>query len=176
MDSFLWQGQTDRLRQGDIIKGVDLPHYAEVRGEIAKLKIVRFPLVVVLTQDCDLERDYECRADEDKSQGPRIVSVLVAPLYHIDDIIAGEHLTRLGIEKAGSLPSGDPVEGGSSRAWRQNENPRYHCLPLSKTGKGLPDVVADFKHYFSVGADYLTLRKRQALLGSLNDLYREDLT
>ncbi len=84
---------------------------------------------------------------------------------------------RLGIQKAGSLPSGDPIKkGGSARAWRQNENPRYHCLPLSKTGKELPDVVADFKHYFSVGADYLTHLKSQALVASLNDLYREDLT
>lgn len=161
----------DRLRQGDILRNVDFPVYSEVDAEKAVLRVVRFPLAVVLSQDCDIEQDYGLLVGEEAG-GSRLVSVLMAPLYEMSDAISGEHLSLLMI-KMPSLPSGKKSQ--SAIDLKQNKNPRYHCLPLSQAQEGQPDLIADFKHYFSVSSRYLVSIRERALIAPLNDLYREDL-
>jgi len=89
-----------RVCQGDIFRDVDyIEGVAERNGVLEVLKI-RFPLVIVLTQDCDFKQDYRVRwsrqntSNEDKM----LVSVLVAPLYNVEHVYTGEHLEELGMK------------------------------------------------------------------------------
>ena len=55
-----------RISQGDVFRDVECIEYVvEKRGVLEVSKIV-FPLVVVLTQDCDLEQDARYRGRQEK--------------------------------------------------------------------------------------------------------------
>ena len=54
----------ERVSQGDLIEDVEFIEYAiEKNGNIEVSKI-NFPLIIVLTQDCDLNQDHEVRKIE----------------------------------------------------------------------------------------------------------------
>ncbi len=85
-------GKDSRLSQGDIIRDVEhIEYVSEKSGNIEVSKIV-FPLVVILTQDCDLAQDYKFRwsKTETKNEDKWLLSVLVAPLYNLEHIYTGE--------------------------------------------------------------------------------------
>jgi hypothetical protein len=83
-----------RICQGDIFRDIEFIEYAiEANGYFEISKII-FPLVVVLTQDCDLEQDSKVRTlgAKAKSQDKLLFSVLVAPLYNAEHVYEGKHL------------------------------------------------------------------------------------
>ena len=55
-----------------------------------------------------------------------------------------------------------------------NEDPRFHFLHF-EDGFKLPDMVVDFKHFYTINTDYLyqNIDKRVC---SLSELYREKLS
>lgn len=162
-----------RTSQGDVFRDVECIEYvAERRGVLEVSKLV-FPLVVVLTQDCDLEQNAHYqnpgkkpRSNDDK----RLFSVLVAPLYNAEHVFQGQHLAELGLTMA--LINKGKTDG---RTLMQNERPRYHYLDFP------PDVqivasIADFKHYFSVSVAYLEKVRPKKFVCRLSELFREDLS
>ena len=81
-----------RVCQGDIFRDIEFVEYVTERdGKIEVSRIV-FPLVIVLTQDCDLAQDYRIRWSKEHSstQDKMLFSVLVAPLYNIEHVYNGE--------------------------------------------------------------------------------------
>jgi hypothetical protein len=51
----------DRVQQGDIIRDVDLVERVDEISGVIEVRKIRFPLIIVLTQDCDLEQDAKFR-------------------------------------------------------------------------------------------------------------------
>lgn len=166
---------TKRLRQisqGDIFREVECIEYvAEKRGVLEVSKIV-FPLVVVLTQDCDLEQGSRHRSGQEKprTQDKKLFSVLVAPLYNAEHVYQGQHLLDLGLTMA-SINKGKT----DGKTLRQNERPRYHYLNFPDDIPIVPSI-ADFKHYFSVSVAYLEKLRPKHFVCRLSELYREDLS
>lgn len=165
------QGRTPRLAQGDIIRDVEyIESVTERSGQLEIAKII-FPLVVVLTQDCDLAQDYKFRwsrkptATKDKV----LLSVLVAPLYNAEHVYSGEQLSDLGMQMGQISRSKSPGNN-----LRNNVTPRYHYLDFATSVPVVPSVV-DFKHYFSVNAAYLKSVKTRNYVCRLSSLYREDI-
>ena len=157
-----------RISQGDIFRDVECIEYAtEKRGIVEVSKIV-FPLVVVLTQDCDLEQDFNGR--ESGKLNNKLLSVLVAPLYNAEHLFVGEHLSELQI-------SGTKINKGKTegKTLMQNERPRYHFIDFPNDVQAVASI-ADFKHYFSVQTAYLERIKRKNFVCRLTDLFREDLS
>ena len=162
--------QSGRLNQGDILRNVEYIEYVvEKNGKIEVSKIV-FPLVIVLTQDCDLAQDYKFRWSKTKTstQDKWLLSVLVAPIYNLEHIFTGEHLSSLNMQM-------NPISRKKSPGKNlvQNETPRYHYLEFEDH---IPIVnsVVDFKHYFSVNVSQLKKHKHKNFVCQLADLYRED--
>ncbi len=57
----------ERVSQGDIIRDVEYIESAKIDKEgIVEISKIIFPFVVVLTQDCDLEQDFNNRIKENK--------------------------------------------------------------------------------------------------------------
>lgn len=157
-----------RVSQGDVFRDVECIEYAiEKRGIVEVSKII-FPLVVVLTQDCDLEQDFNGRVKE--KQNNKLLSVLVVPLYNAEHVFTGEHLSDLQI--SGTTINKKRTEG---MALMQNERPRYHYIDFPAQ---VPVVasIADFKHYFSVHTAYLEKIRPKNFICRLDDLFREDLS
>ena len=165
-------GKHPRVCQGDIFRDVEYVEYvAEKAGNVEISKIL-FPLVVVLTQDCDLEQDYRFRRSQTppKSQDKWLISVLVAPLYNVEHVYLGEHLSDLKMAMEPINPKKSP-----GRFLLQNERPRYHYLEFP-TSFPIVNSVVDFKHYFSVNVQYLRRIRPTNFVCQLAALYREDLS
>lgn len=162
-----------RVCQGDIIKNVEFIEYAdEVDGQLEISKIT-FPLVVVLTQDCDLEQDFNNRSASQKaSQDKHLISIIVAPLYNIEHLYDGEHLSELGLKM--QVINRKP-EKSDNKFLRQNQNPRYHYFEFPSE-LGVVNSAVDFKHYFTVNLNYLTKHKVNNFVCKISELYRESVS
>lgn len=157
-----------RISQGDVFREVEcIEHVAEKDGVIEVSKIV-FPLIIVLTQDCDLEQDSKNRHKD--TQNTKLLSVLVAPIYNAEHVFQGTHLNDLGLKM-------EPISKAKTpgTTLMQNERPRYHYIDFPSE---IPLVasVADFKHYFSVHVSYLERVRKTNFVCRLSDLFREDVS
>lgn len=162
-----------RICQGDIFRDVDYIEYvSEESGDIEVSRIV-FPLVIVLTQDCDLEQDYRfrwARSRNSQNHDKWLISILVAPLYNVEHVYQGDHLSELGLKmqtiSKGKTPGRNLVN---------NETPRYHYIEFPPTVPLVPSVI-DFKHYFSVNVKYLKKLQKTHFVCRVSYLYREDIS
>ena len=158
-----------RLRQGDMIRDVEyLESMVEEEG-ILTIKKIQYPLVVVLTQDCDLSQEFQFRYAEKQTQDKWLISVLVAPVYNAEHVFSGEHLSKLGLQMQQIRSS---TEG---RLLKQNRLPRYHFLEFSEGIPIVPSVI-DFKHYFSVNVEYLQSLRRSNYVCTVSALHREHIS
>jgi hypothetical protein len=161
-----------RPSQGDIFRNVEcVEHVSERRGIVEVTKLV-FPLVVVLTQDCDLEQNarYQRGVGAPTTDDKRLFAVLVAPLYNAEQVFLGEHLMDLGMKMAPI-----PKKGSTGNTLMQNERPRYHYLDFPKEVPIVASIV-DFKHYFSVNIKYFERVRIKQFVCRLSELFREDLS
>jgi hypothetical protein len=158
-----------RVCQGDIFRDIAVVESVVQNQENVEVRQVLFPLVIVLTQDCDLEQDYNVRADPNsETDDKKLFSALVAPLYNAEHVRSGEHLLDLGLRMQRI-----PTEG--AKILRSNQTPRYHYLEFSDDVP-IPPATIDFKHYFSVNLEYLRTLKPTHFICRVAELYREDVS
>lgn len=160
----------ERLLQGDIIQNVEYIEYIEEESGILNISKVIFPYVIVLTQDCDLQQDYEFRCSKKSSQDKYLISILVAPLYNFEHFCQGDHLIEIGIKSSIINKKKTPGEN-----LIKNQTPRYHYLDFGLESPVVPSVI-DFKHYFSISTDIAYRLKKQYFVFSVSQLYREDIS
>ena len=161
-----------RISQGDIYKDVEFIEYAiEKEGMIEISKIV-FPFVVVLTQDCDLNQDYTVRwsRNDVSNHDKKLISVIVVPLYNVEQVYSGEHLSELEMTMAEIKKGKTP-----GKTLRQNQTPRYHYIEFPDNIPIVSSVI-DFKHYFTVNVEYLKKHKKENFICQIGQLYREDVS
>lgn len=162
--------QSTRVVQGDVIRNVEYLEYAVEREGVLELSRIVFPLAIVLTQDCDLEQDHRFREDESKNHDKLLFSVLVAPIYNVQHIYAGDHLSQLSL-----IMAQVPRKGSAGTFLKNNERPRYHYLEFPAETLIVPSVI-DFKHYFSANLLYLIQLKKTSYVCTVAELFREDIT
>jgi hypothetical protein len=165
---------SERLCQGDILSNVELIEYANIdENGIVNISKISFPFAIVLTQDCDLEQDFNNRnTEKNTNQDKHILSVIVAPLYNIEHIYNGEHLSELDFKM--QIINSRPAKS-ENRLLRQNQNPRYHYLQFDNV---IPIVnsVIDFKHYFTVNNEGLKKHKQSNFICKVEELFREQIS
>ena len=120
------------LRQAEILSGITQYSY-DSSESTATFMVHAFS--IVLTQDCDLERDYESQNDGKPSPLNSILMFEMMPLAdHPSNALQGsKQLRRL----------------------RSHQEARYHVLLPSDpaqdlAGSGLPELIIDFRRYFAV--------------------------
>lgn len=183
-----------RVSQGDIYRNIEyiesINESEDEDGGIIEISKIIFPYVIVLTQDCDLSQDFTFRNEsestneelcnlaqeiksQDKSEGPDdklMLSVLVAPLYNVEDFYLGTHLEKLDKKMT---PINKKKSPGNNL--RNNSNPRYHYLEFPGDVP-LVNSVIDFKHYFSIDVGYLYEAEESEFICKVSELYREDIS
>lgn len=170
----LLQDQDGRLSQGDLIRGAVFLERFLRDGDDITIDCVEFPLVYVLTQDCDLEGDQRVQEGDGETHNGFLVSAMVAPVYLKDHLKSGRHLER--IRTRDDKPIVMPPLGGD--AWKRivsNSDARYHYLRFSEASE-LNDGVIDFKHYFTVATDALRRYRAVGYCGRLANLDRADVS
>lgn len=159
-----------RIIQGDIISNVEYIESVKNIDGVLEISKIIFPMVLVLTQDCDLTWDYDNRQDLTKSnQDKYLFSVIVVPIYNYEHFIRGEHLSDLN-QHMGTINS-NPNKT-ENKNLKKNETPRYHYMEFTKDVPIVPSVI-DFKHYFTVNIIELTEHKKNHYVCTLADLFRE---
>lgn len=167
------KGKNPRVAQGDIIKNVEYIEYVSEKGGNIEVSKIVFPLAIVLTQDCDLSQDYTfrwARKASSKNQDKWLLSVILAPIYNIEHVYTGEHLSELGMTMSEINRRKSPGQN-----LVKNETPRYHFLEFPDD-LAVPASVIDFKHYFSSNVAQLKKHKVENFVCSVGDLYREDIS
>ena len=160
-----------RISQGDIFRDVEYIEYVTERRGIIEVSKIVFPLVIVLTQDCDLEQNARYRGNPTSSSDDKqLFSVLVAPLYNAEHVFLGTHLSDLDLKMAPINKTRTP-----GKTLMQNEKPRYHYLNFPDNTLTVAQVV-DFKHYFSVNVSYVDRIRGRNFICRISELYREDLS
>jgi hypothetical protein len=136
------------FRQGEIL--TDVLQYrrslASFRANTHELAETRHPFAIVISQDCDLERDYYARnpgPGEETSDAKLIPNIFVLEAVTVDEL-------RL------TSPKGKDI-------WKriqQNKDERYHVLEsvsaeCDNLDGGIPALGVDFRRHFSVPTDEL---------------------
>jgi len=132
------------FRQAEIISDVIQHAY---NGETGLVDAISHDYVIVLSQDCDLLRDFERRAIDKPSP---LNGVLVFELH-----------TLAGIQPSLSYGSAE------LKHIRQHNRERFHCLPavpaaLDALGQGLPELFLDFRRFFTIPPVELYRQSRDA--------------
>lgn len=113
---------SNKISQGDIFKNFSKEEYTLEGDDLIEV-ITEFPYAVVMTQDCDLEQDFDSRESNRKSRH-YIPSILVCPIYLADSLNDGVHLKKLGFEF--------PKLGGNLwKSIERNNDCRYHFKRVS---------------------------------------------
>jgi len=163
----------ERIVQGDILRDLTFFEWNGFQDEglekFKPLKRRKLPYLVVLSQDCDLERDFENRNDIDmEDQDKFLQSVLACPAYIAEEVRKGTHLAELKLT----------MQSLNKDSWRKvkiNSDPRYHYLKKDSDYQ-IPNLVVDFKHYYTIRRDVLYELYLNHYLASLNELFREELS
>lgn len=160
-----------RISQGDILRDVSFI----VVGEGEQAVELEYQYIVALSQDCDLEQGNKLVSADLKCEGDCrlfnqfLHSVLFVPAFPSDIIRSGEHIKSLYNIKTQKLNRSlwGPV--------KNNENPRYHFLSSNKDYQ-IPDLVLDFKAYYTLPYEYFLSKHKEHYLATVNELFRERLS
>ena len=161
----------NRISQGDILRDVKFVIIGENETEIE----LNYQYIVVLSQDCDLEQgnilitgNLDCEGTC-KLFNQFLHCILFVPAFPEEIIRSGKHLESLFKIKAQRL---------NTTLWtpiKKNQNPRYHFLP-SDTEHQIPDLVLDFKAYYTMSYKYFLSKHKACYLATVNELFREHLS
>jgi hypothetical protein len=162
----------DRYRQGDILRNVNVIEWAEIVNGNLEISERALPYAAVISQECDLEHDFSNRSDIEKCKTTTdkfLQSILLCPAYPAESLKIGTHLQALD----------QRMQKFTSDQWKrvkQNNDYRYHFLQ-EDLDKQVPELVLDFKHYFTIPRQIAYRQEfRKCLIASLSDLFREHLS
>lgn len=135
-----------RICQGDIFTDIEVIESFEVKGSKVTVEKLVFPYVVCLNQECDLEHDFNCEANKDK----KLLHIAIAPAFIFEDFLSGTHWA--GIFDVNKTAKRTETK---SKLIMDNEIPRFHYLKFPD--EGMPELVIDYKHFFTINRTLLDI-------------------
>ena len=153
------EGSSKALRQGEILSNlielrVDIN---SITGRRRKLKYRANPIkhdyVIVLSQDCDLEQDFNYRALDRGKAKDELPSILFCEVMKEEEFVGGDAYANI-------------LQSSTTRNnIAQNNDFRFHRVQnipknLDAQSKGLPELVMAFKRYFTVPTEEVYHRIR----------------
>ena len=161
-----------RYRQGDILRDLHVVEWAEIVNDELTITERRLPYAAVLSQECDLEHDFNNRNDFEKSKlstDKYLPTILVCPAYPALQVKEGIHLGDLALKM-------QRLSGDQFKRIKQNNDSRYHYL-LEDEENQLPELIVDFKHFFTISRNVIYRESvKKNYVCSLADLFREHLS
>lgn len=163
-----------RIEQGDLIEGLSYG-VANQTNEDVSFDYIEFPYTIVVTQDCDLEQDFNQRkahetneaVDHDKYLG----TIWLLPAYTADAVLIGTHLKHLGLTMK-------KIDSDKRKPLKNNQVERFHFLQAD-TSRLIPALIIDFKHQYTITRAQLyaaRTAKPEMSRFRIAELFREDLS
>lgn len=142
-------GVDEALRQGEILTNVvelqvRLESIASVNSDsVYQANPIQHSFAIIVSQDCDLEQDFNYRYGNRGNDRNELPSVLLCQAEDIEDFINSEKYRTLFTSKT--------FKGN----FKNNNEFRYHFVQeipaaLSAVDKRVPELGIDFKRYFSM--------------------------
>jgi hypothetical protein len=158
----------NRICQGDIFSDIEVIENIEIKGSKIVVKKLYFPFIICLNQECDLERDYEKKYISGVLSDTNLLHLAIAPAFIFDQFLNGSQWGDIFSASKTARRTDTKID-----LIMNNEIPRYHYLKFSE--EGMPELIIDFKHFFTINRDLLydNLSNR---LCSLDDLYKEKIS
>lgn len=158
----------DRIRQGDILRCNEFIYWE---------KKFEFPYILVLTQDCDLDQDYRCLLSEEDKKDKELESILVCPMFHSNDLLAGTHVQ---IYKDGkpTIKKMATIWWDLKKSLLKNKLERYHFIKGYSENDNIiiPDLIIDFKFFITIPRNEIYSRYEENYVCSIWELFRENLS
>ncbi len=155
-----YESRTDgsRLQQGDILtdlrRVVTILDEDSINSDKPKILYVHHPIVIVLSQCCDLETDWGERTSLAKLSGQ-------AAVQPIKGLLPNVIMTELKFVHQVKNKESKILKGSDWKSATQNKHERYQYLRRMDCFKeeGVEvDMVADFRNYFTVPTAELYFR------------------
>lgn len=154
----------ERIMQGDIFKNIKIIENIDLKDDgTVRLQEITFPLVMCINQDCDLYSDY-CNRINKVSNG-LLLHLIIVPLFDVANLKQGTNWGEV-------MAMSSTISGKTLEQIKKNVEPRYHYLLFPD--KNIPEMIADFKYFFTVNRDYLYNRITDRVC-SIDDLFREKI-
>ncbi len=174
-----------RLYQGDLYKDILFFEYSIKKNELIESKL---PYLIILSQDCDLNQDFNAMQKKEKLNQDTnnqnndnsivrkyddklIPSILTCPGFPAEQVRLGSHLEENDLFM-------DEKGNEKKTKWKnilQNETSRYHYVEGDKE-LGIPSLVFDFKRYYTIPRDNFYSQTDNNYLATLNTLFRENIS
>lgn len=125
---------------------------------------------VVLTQDCDLQQDFDERTKRPKPEkgDKHIDTILICPAYPLEEFAKGTHIKDRQMDTFNK----DQI---NKKVKKNDVFKRYHYL-AEDLDNGVPELVLDFKHFITAPRKFLYSQRKLNYVASINEIYREDLS
>lgn len=130
------------MQQGDILGPLQAFELTTLTDGVPSGTLRQYNYAVVLSQDCDLEQDYNSRQETQENLDKHLFGVLLCGAYEADEVRGGQY-----------RPGATQLGGKEWKAVHQNTSPRYQYLGYVPGPNCI--LVADFKDYFFVPVTYL---------------------
>jgi hypothetical protein len=156
-----------RICQGDILRDIK---FSSIIDSTTVSKYL-FQYSIVVSQDCDLEQ-YQNKKNEIQDGGifnQYIPNILLVPSFPAETLRNGDHLDSLYNYKQ------ERINSDKWKVLRGNNNERYHFL-TGNVDMQIPDLVCDFKIFFTVNFEIVLNQYSDSYLGTLNELFRENFS
>ena len=118
-----------------------------------------------LNQECDLESDYKQK--DDKHSDANLLHLAIAPAFNFKQFLSGSHWG--GIFENNKAQK---ITDTTIKKIIDNEIPRYHYLNFYE--KDMPELIIDFKHFFTINKEVL-YRKMNNRICSMDNLFKEKI-
>lgn len=155
-----------QIYQADIFRDLEVIEAVKVIADKIYIEKISFPFAICLNQACDLEHDFENRSSSENKQ--RMLHAAVAPIFLFEHFLQGKRWGDVFIEEKSQKRTSTEI-----KKIMDNQIPRYHFLKFPDTDA--PELIIDFKHFFTVSFDYL-YSKIDTRFCSMDVLFREQVS
>ena len=142
-------GIANSLRQGEILTDlvqiqVNLESIETLQNPTDYLvNNVVHPYAIIVSQDCDLEQDFNFRFHKRGKERHRLPSVLFCEVIEAEELVQGERNQNIFQSKT------------VRKNFQDNNDYRFHFIQaipeeFDVLGQGLPELGIEFKRYFSM--------------------------
>jgi len=134
----------------------------------AEIKEIPLEYGVIITQECDLEHDYNNRTNAlAANQDKYLPNILIIPAYLSESFKSGKHLGDKIVGHAWSTKEMDKI--------KNNELIRFHYLK-NNVNIQMPELILDFKHLYAINRTVLYQDIDGVYLATICELFREYLS
>lgn len=156
----------EKISQCDIFEKIEIIENLQIDKSLITVEKISFPYIICLNQACDLESDYKNHINN-KNKDNQLLHLLVAPVFIYDQYKSGTHW--------GDIFNCDTIKKDTLNKIKQNDISRYHYLKFPQNETNIPELLIDFKHFFSVNRNFLYTKINMRLC-SLDHLFREKIS